>query len=1203
NGTELVDNRLNQTDYAMYMSSDIDSILTNNTFYNNSYGIYAVSSHSSLILNNSFTDNSDYGIYLKTSNSCVVDSNTVSYCRTGVYFRSSNNLTLSNSTLVGNGLRLNSDTDAMEEWNHTIKTNTVNGKPLGYFWDLSDTNIPGGLFGQIVLGNCRNVSVNDGAFPESSYGILIGYSQNCTVASASVSYCLEGVLLDSCVDIIIKDSIFHNNSLGGIRTFFTNYSHFENNTIRDSEFYGINLLSSNNCTIVWNGVYDSGLTGIALQDIPTRGVSSNNTIYGNEFAWSSSSNGQDWGSDNTWDDGLSIGNGWSDYGGVGFYVPLSSSNVDHYPYNVLSLDSPNDIVYIEGTSGHIINWTAYAQYPGVFEIKRDSVVMESGPWNGSDIPFFVDGWSIGVYNITLIVTHKTGHSLTDIVFVSVTDFIYTPHGPISISSDSQFSSMAASEGWSGTGSPSNPYLIEGYSISTSSNCISIRDVSVSFTIQRCILSSTVNEGVSLSNVQDAAIRNSSINARGFGVFLYASADVLVANNNISAEYRGLYIWSSTNITSLNNRMLNCSLVIEGYTIDEWNHTFSGNFVNGRPLGYFSELSDSEIDISAYGQVVLALCHNLTVFDGNIYDVDVGVLIGHSSNCSVRDSAIHDVYMGISALFSDGTKIINNEVFDGIDWGIHINMSTYCRVSDNLVHNSGWAGIISGSCANSTIHNNTVHGQNDGIIVWDSFNCDLTNNTVHNNTNGMSFWGNSWCTIVNNTIHSNTFRGLDVGFSFYNVFYENRFRYNGEDANDDDGINDWDDGIGLGNQWSSYNGSGWYYVPGTSNSIDHYPDTLPDIESPQLDHPGDISFYDGSVGNSVTWHPFDANPLFFEIYVDQVLQTWGMWNSSSELISYNLDFLSTGSHNVTIIVGDTFAHNSTDTVQVDVFLDDISPTIDHPSDIIMYEGESWHVITWTPWDHAPYYYEIWQNSTLFKEGFWNSTSETISIELDFLLLGFYDFTITVTDGSGNNATDIVSVTVYEGDLIPPIIDGPSDITYYEGATGNVITWHAFDLNPEYYEIFRNGSFIKWGWWNETSENISINVDGLAIGVYEYLITVSDLFHNTTDIVMVIVLEGDLLSPTVSHPPDINYFEGYTGNLIIWTASDLNPDHYQVFHNGTLVEEGTWSSSTSIEFSVDDLSLGLHNLTLVVSDTFENVASDTVLVRVRDGTPPT
>ena len=52
---------------------------------------------------------------------------------------------------------------------------------------------------------------------------------------------------------------------------------------------------------------------------------------------------------------------------------------------------------------------------------------------------------------------------------------YSSHAPITIDSNAEFASQASTEGWSGRGTQSEPYVIEGYEINASGSyrCISI----------------------------------------------------------------------------------------------------------------------------------------------------------------------------------------------------------------------------------------------------------------------------------------------------------------------------------------------------------------------------------------------------------------------------------------------------------------------------------------------------------------------------------------------------------------------------------------------------------------------------------------------------------------------------------------------------------------------------------------------------------
>ncbi len=73
-------------------------------------------------------------------------------------------------------------------------------------------------------------------------------------------------------------------------------------------------------------------------------------------------------------------------------------------------------------------------------------------------------------------------------------------------------------------------------------------------------------------------------------------------------------------------------------------------------------------------------------------------------------------------------------------------------------------------------------------------------------------------------------------------------------------------------------------------------------------------------------------------------------------------------------------------------------------------------------------------------------------------------------------------------VPNIID-PLDVEYVENQVGNSISWSATDDNPDLYSILLNGEEIETGTWISGSE-ITISIDGLDVGIYEYICTVYD-----------------------------------------------------------------------------------------------------------------
>ncbi|MHA2270653.1 MAG: lamin tail domain-containing protein [Candidatus Hodarchaeales archaeon] len=98
----------------------------------------------------------------------------------------------------------------------------------------------------------------------------------------------------------------------------------------------------------------------------------------------------------------------------------------------------------------------------------------------------------------------------------------------------------------------------------------------------------------------------------------------------------------------------------------------------------------------------------------------------------------------------------------------------------------------------------------------------------------------------------------------------------------------------------------------------------------------------------------------------------------------------------------------------------------------------------------------------------------------------------------------SAPLFEYGVIPDDIHPPADITYEVDALGNIITWQPSDDNPATYAIYKDGTSVDSGAW--TGSGITIAVDGLAIGTYNYTCVVVDTNDRmASDTVIVTVVE--------------------------------------------------------------------------------------------------
>jgi len=128
-------------------------------------------------------------------------------------------------------------------------------------------------------------------------------------------------------------------------------------------------------------------------------------------------------------------------------------------------------------------------------------------------------------------------------------------------------------------------------------------------------------------------------------------------------------------------------------------------------------------------------------------------------------------------------------------------------------------------------------------------------------------------------------------------------------------------------------------------------------------------------------------------------------------------------------------------------------------------------------------------------------------------------------NGNGATALVGAPqddgymgaayVFEFDFTPPKLSPPT-FTYEEGTTGHVLQWTMEDLHPENYEIYEGSNVVQEDSWTD-GETIEYNIDGLAVGSYDFTLVVYDETGNSvSDTVYVTVFPSTVPAPAALFP---------------------------------------------------------------------------------------
>ena len=279
------------------------------TITNSGAGIALRLTENCTIRENIITNCSESAIYLGTANNGLYIGNEISKVGSSITgFRISNteNSTFQDNILVNAGFRMNGY--MLECWSHIMVNNIVNGKLLGYFNRISDAEIDVGQYAQVILGGCERVTIKNGRFENIPVGVDLGFCEGCVVQNMTINNC----------------------SLYGIGVKNTPSSLITNNTVNYCHYDGIYLDASFHTNVTSNIVTDNEACGIRLQSCQ------NVKVFGNSIGWNKWVNGYDSSDHNMWDDGIDIGNAWSDYNGTGYYSIEGFGEVfDHFPTKYL----------------------------------------------------------------------------------------------------------------------------------------------------------------------------------------------------------------------------------------------------------------------------------------------------------------------------------------------------------------------------------------------------------------------------------------------------------------------------------------------------------------------------------------------------------------------------------------------------------------------------------------------------------------------------------------------------------------------------------------------------------------------------------------------------------------------------------------------------------------------------------------------------
>lgn len=778
-------------------------------------------------------------------------------------------------------------------------------------------------------------------------------------------------------------------------------------------------------------------------------------------------------------------------------------------------------------------------------------------------------------------------------------FSYTEFSQISIDNDTHFATLASDNGWAGDGDSIHPYIIENYNITIDfDSCIEINDVDSYFIIRNCLFSCTTASGMGiyLTNVNHSRIEDSIFHALNYGIYAEYTPNMIIENCTAYNNYRGIYyayspeveitgceIYENSDLGIIVTEACNFSEVHDNFIYGNGNSGFYAAFT------YNSTLQNNTIYDNYYKTagcgVALHAVDFWEIADNSIYEnTEDGIEIGYSDYVYIHDNVIrnntvhgvlllssrnitmtdNDIYQnrGESTIFNCGIEldscadcqIKRNDIYNNTADGVYLYYSDFITVSENHVYNNTRHGIYLQNSKNCTIDHNDVHGNrgkviihiwNCGINVYRSNYTEIVSNDVYNNTQDGVFISQSYfCLAEDNRIYENARYGL-YGDNSHNITASANSIY----ANHGDGVM-----ISNSENWTIswnvvYNNSEFgIYLMNDDDCILYY---------------NDIGW--NSLGNAI----------------DTALNS-NYWSYSS-IGNWWSDYNGTGNY---MILGGSGV--------------DYHPTVSMnmtPAGPRGYEfASTGHLMPW--WTSAlnPWKYVALRNGIEFATGEWPGTM--FNVPIDGLPVGVNNVTLVLYHVSGHTISNQSIVEVQ--DTVGPTWDTTPMSRFAELGQPFSYQVSAIDASGiSDYAIVGNDTFTI------NSTGMISNATSLDyLGEYMFEVRAYDPYDNLLTKTVTITVRDTTIPSIERVPSDIEFNEGDTGVTIAWSASDLQLAGYEVYIDGDIVHDGTIDSkATEISVSLDDLSAGSHNVTILFYDSSGNIATHTVWVTVNASTMTT
>lgn len=412
-----------------------------------------------------------------------------------------------------------------------------------------------------------------------------------------------------------------------------------------------------------------------------------------------------------------------------------------------------------------------------------------------------------------------------------------------------------------------PYTEIGFNLTDLTN-VTIRNVDVvgfgyGIYLQSSILNIisenniTFNEGnIYLENSSNNKITDNTITDGAEAVQLWASFNNTVSHNNMIHNGKGAWLRSGSTENVIHGNNITASSAAGIYLDESPNNVISGNTIRDSPNEHISLLHSS----------------NNNIISGNTLTnstADVGIYVYACSLNSFFDNNVTaNANSGIRLDLSGSSTISENYISENLN-GVYLWYSSNITVSGNDMTANNAHGIVLDSSGNNIVNGNNITANNLwGINPAYSNNNTMSGNSIRNNSVGINFASSHFNIVSANDIVDNEYSGLYLESSSNSTFYHNNLINNTHQVVVELGYaNSWDDGF-EGNYWSNYTG--------VDLNRDGVGDSWLEIDENNTDHcplVGMFSSFNNSLG------------LYIDVISNSTIEDFEYFESNSTIIMH------------------------------------------------------------------------------------------------------------------------------------------------------------------------------------------------------------------------------------------------------------------------------------------------------------------------------